>query len=298
MILINGVPLGKSLIEFPSGEQLIRLEPNQVNMRNNDVALIYQSDKDLIAFLLLADSLKRLNIDISGIDVFCPYLPSSRADRVEIDGESHGLSVYSSIIEKAGFKSLVVCDVHSSVAQSCFSAGKFFNISLAEIIGDEVASSNQTLFNKSGFSIYQGDVVAKTLMDFVSLGVSIVFIAPDKGAVKRASQVASLFGSKVLFAEKVRDYSTGKILESKIENMIFSSSTNPVHYVVVDDTCAGGGTFKGLAESMKNQYNINKDQMSLIVTHGLFNNSVAVKSSLFEYYSNVLPVFDYTKVEA
>lgn len=297
MILINGVSLGKSLIEFPSGEQLIRLEPNQVNMRNNDVALIYQSDKDLIAFLLLADSLKRLNIDISGIDVFCPYLPSSRADRVEIDGESHGLSVYASIIEKAGFKSLVVCDVHSSVAQSCFSAGKFFNISLAEIIGDEVVSSNQTLFNKSDFSIYQGDVVAKTLMEFVSLGVSLVFIAPDKGAVKRASQVASLFDSKVLFAEKVRDYSTGKILESKIENMIFSSSENPVHYVVVDDICAGGGTFKGLAESMKKQYNINKEQMSLIVTHGLFNNSVAVKSSLFEYYSKVLPVFDYTKLE-
>ena len=85
-------------------------------------------------------------------------------------------------------------------------------------------------------------------------------IAPDGGAAKRASYIASALGVRLYHAWKTRDVGTGTLA---------GFGTEPLpsgHYLVVDDICDGGGTFVGLADALV-AYGVHAD---LYVTHGLF----------------------------
>lgn len=85
-------------------------------------------------------------------------------------------------------------------------------------------------------------------------------IAPDAGAEKRGTKVATTLGAPVYRAWKSRDLSTGKITGFGCEPL------GKGHYLVVDDLCDGGGTFVGLGQ----QFDPHLVLLDLFVTHGLF----------------------------
>jgi ribose-phosphate pyrophosphokinase len=280
MLLIGNKQLTTSrtgpIIRFPSGETLIRLDQETLDelLSTYKVTMIYQSDQDIMDLLLLVDAMTRAGVPTTYVNLFVPYFPSSRADRTEVYGEAHGLYVYANLINNLGFYSIYTYDIHSSVAEACFTPGKFKSTSLSQAVMERV---NEPRF--------------RSLMDLLNLPDCLI-VAPDKGAIKRASELATLFNKRVTFAEKVRDYSTGMITHSEVREFNnLDDGVSPI--VVVDDICAGGGTFIGLAESLMSVYNVDKSRLTLLITHGLFNNDSMTISKLKQCYQNVFPVFNY-----
>lgn len=273
------------IIRFPSGETLVRLNKQETeanfysysdNSRGDRIILIYKSDQDIMDLIVLVDALQRIGFSTSDIDLVVPYLPSSRADRTELEGEAHVLYVYSQIISNLGFRAIITYDVHSTVAQACFKPGKFTSYDLLE--------SFNYLQNYSE----ELKVCSKKLQT-----EKVVFVAPDKGAVSRAKKFGDFYDVPTLYAEKERDYETGLIRHSKVNGMedVDISTTT---LVVVDDICAGGGTFVGLANTLIENYGVSPEKLMLIVTHGLYNDSEEVLSNIKRVYkSGVYSIFNY-----
>jgi ribose-phosphate pyrophosphokinase len=147
-----------------------------------------------------------------------PQLPAAQGDR----GVTTPGSLYAKMINDAGLARVVAVDVHSPVAAAFY---------------DKLVEVPSTIIADSLPQDYDG------------------VIAPDKGARDRAHAFADELGVPVLYAEKTRDFASGK-LTGFVAPDEFSSYGN---YLLVDDICVGGGTFIGLAN------------MDLFVAHGVFS---------------------------
>ncbi len=87
-------------------------------------------------------------------------------------------------------------------------------------------------------------------------------IAPDKGAIERATHVALATHLPLFRAEKHRNPDTGKLSGFSCEPL-----PDEGKFLVVDDICDGGGTFAGLAEAT----GLPKERLGLYVSHGVFS---------------------------
>ncbi len=157
-----------------------------------------------------------------------PYLPGSRDDR----GHAIGATVYAKLINSMGFERVVTIDPHSH--------------HMPQLI------NNLTVVDPVQMMAYTVDREGL-------VGV----IAPDAGAVARASTAALALGVPLIQATKVRDQATGKLSGFDCPDL------EPGNYLVVDDICDGGGTFNGLADVI---FDKSEDvRLDLWVTHGIFS---------------------------
>lgn len=101
-------------------------------------------------------------------------------------------------------------------------------------------------------------VGTKHIEELYDLGYQVVL--PDAGAKKRYMHI---FEESTITCSKVRDQSTGKILEIKIDN---PEKLDGRPLMIVDDLCDGGGTFCGIAECFK-KIGIPRDKLNITVTH-------------------------------
>ena len=92
-----------------------------------------------------------------------------------------------------------------------------------------------------------------------NLTVDYQLVLPDAGAVDRYKY----FDKDFISCSKVRDTSTGKILEIKIDN---PEKLDGRPLMIIDDLCDGGGTFCGIAECFK-KIGIPKDRLNISVVH-------------------------------
>jgi ribose-phosphate pyrophosphokinase len=100
-------------------------------------------------------------------------------------------------------------------------------------------------------------------------------IAPDKGAIDRAKNVAAIFHTPLVVADKVRDLSTGQITHYEIPRIDGASKV-----LVIDDICDGGATFELLAKALPVAC-----ERHLYVTHGLFSRGT---KHLLEAYDEII----------
>jgi ribose-phosphate pyrophosphokinase len=100
-------------------------------------------------------------------------------------------------------------------------------------------------------------------------------IAPDKGSIKRATDVARACHIPVYLAEKHRDPDTGRLSEFTCEPL-----PDEGKFLVVDDICDGGGTFMGLA----NATGLPMERLGLYVSHGVFSGQA---ENLFAYFDEI-----------
>lgn len=92
-----------------------------------------------------------------------------------------------------------------------------------------------------------------------NLTVDYQLVLPDAGAVERYEYLCT----NPISCSKVRDTSTGKILEIKIDN---PEKLDGRPLMIIDDLCDGGGTFCGIAECFK-KIGIPKDRLNISVVH-------------------------------
>jgi ribose-phosphate pyrophosphokinase len=245
---------------FSGGEIRVRIDTAKVLTNVRIEAYIFNSD-DVMTLIMLVDALRQINT--TDIRLTIPYLPYARQDRVCNPGEAFSSKVFAGIINSLNFESVVVWDPHSENA-------------IRDI--------------KKCLIVPQYELMRKhvDLMNWLKLE-PVYLIAPDKGSIHKTDNIATVFSKyvkRVLYADKVRELSTGKIIRTEIKGNIpedFSSS----RVLICDDICDFGTTFVELSKVLKHY---NPKEMSLYVTHGIFSGG---KNRMLEYFDNVWCSLDF-----
>lgn len=226
----NGIDF--EVFDFPSGcEPHIKIK--EINAEKALITLRIRNLNQLMLLFLATDALKRSGV--KEIEVFIPYLPFARQDRVMVSGEPLSVKVISDLINLQNYSKVTIYDAHSEV-------------SLA-LINNAVGIDNHSF-------------VKEVLKD----KENYLICSPDAGAYKKIFKLCQKIGYKdeIVLCNKVRDVSNGKIQNIMIAN----NDLQGKDLYIVDDICDGGGTFTILSKELKKK---NCGKVNLIVSHGIFS---------------------------
>lgn len=257
---------GKREIQFQSftfsgGEPHIKINPDFDVSETITITHRINSFNDFGLLLLAIDALKRMEVKL--INVFIPYFPAARQDRVMISGEPLSVKVYADILNSLKLNKVTVFDAHSEVTPAL--------LDNCEVISNHA---------------FIAEVLKK-------IGKEVKLISPDGGALKKIYKVSEYLGGiEVVECSKSRDVKTGKLSGFKVYN----DNLQGMDCLIVDDICDGGGTFVGLAEELKKK---NAGKLYLAVSHGIFNKGFDVFQKDFEkiFTTNSFREFDNEMVE-
>lgn len=234
-------------INFPSGEFHVRL--GKINFTDNAYGsyepvstqvsmFVYGVCSPEDVFVVKAVQQSLVESGVSDIALVVPFMPSARQDRVAVPNDVNMLNVYYNIL-KQGFKHITVVDPHSLACETLASR----SVSLASVIERYMDQHYHNL-------------------DIAHVN-ELHVVAPDAGAVKRASAVAEVLNAKsVSFADKKRNPEDGSIIGYQI-----NGDYTGKHCLIVDDICDGGRTFIECAKALREK---GAETVDLLVTHGLF----------------------------
>ncbi len=229
------------LKKFTGGECHIRFttlfsteDKIRINTRLN-------SSDDIMTLCLAVNALRNMYVDY--IEVFIPYIPYARQDRVMVAGEPLSIKVFAGIINSLNLNKVIVFDAHSDVSTALLNNCE--NIPNHEMVN---------------YFLKQLD-----LSDFI-------LVSPDLGAYKKVDKLAQKIKYKgdIVTGLKIRDLETGKIIKSDIN----TNDLNGKACIVVDDICDGGRTFIELGSALKLK---NAGDLFFIASHGIFSYSALDK---------------------
>ena len=228
MQILNLVNLEKSdikytLSRFPDGEVQISLG----DFSHKDQICVkcrITNAEELFIVTQVLDILDRHDVYYD-VNIF--YLMGMRMDRVMDFNRPFTLKVILQILGNSNAEQICILEAHSNVIYNSRFGNKFHALYLLRT--DNINSKYQV-------------------------------VLPDAGAKKRYMHI---FKESTITCSKVRDQSTGKILEIKIDN---PEKLDGRPLMIVDDLCDGGGTFCGIAECFK-KIGIPRDKLNITVTH-------------------------------
>ena len=234
---------------FPDGAVGVKLNHDDHNFKflasRTYVSIIarIKSSEDVMELVMMTNALRRWLQEIP-IYLTLPTCPYQRQDRQCVGGEPFSLKAFAHIINCLNYTKVTIFDAHSDVV-----GGVFDRVSL----------------------ITQSEIIGK----FDKLNAKVnedrpIFVSPDAGANKKTSELATLYGHQYFIrADKLRDLATGKIKE-----IVVVSDKDQVegqNVLIIDDLIDKGGTFMGLAKSLKDK---GAKSVELYCTHGLFTGPI------------------------
>lgn len=246
MLLLNNKPV--EFITFPNKETRLDLDESLLQPSFNEVIWKFEDNSSIMELLLLNDILVRYFNDTYHIDphwnLYIPYMPYSRMDRINENTTAFSLDVFlDKIISTLTCKYVYILDPHSPKT-----------LELAE---------NHTMFKDLSIKEYDWSLAKQVIKDNNIDITNHIFVFPDKGAAQRYNM--SDYPNTIVL-DKVRDFATGKIESIVIgtEN-ISHALTNESKIFFVDDLCSYGGTFVLGLKALRNAgYN---QPANLIVSH-------------------------------
>ena len=170
------------------------------------------------------------------------YLPYARCDRIFEQGNPNGLlSFLNTLDDIGGFDEIHISDIHNrqAVDELIFRHDLDLNI----IEKDQLSCFIQSL-------------------SFDGMKAWDVVVAPDKGAVTKAKTIADCLGVECVFANKVRNVSTGKLTEMNLPDYDFKGKK----VLIPDDISDLSGTHMWLADLLKEN---GAKAVDLYVTHAI-----------------------------
>ena len=211
-----------SIIEskiFPDGENYIRFIDSLVDEK----VIIIQScfpeqDKKLIELFMMLDAAKDLKA--KEVIAVVPYLAYSRQDKSFLDGEAISIKTIIKLIETSGANAFITVDIHEKKILELFNINAI-NIMAMPEIGNYLKMQSLT---------------------------EPYVIAPDKGALCQAEEVANVLETDYTFFSKKRDRKTGEVQTS-----IKDVDVEGRDVVIVDDIISTGGTIANVAKIVKQQ---------------------------------------------
>lgn len=230
---------------FPGGEPHIKILSQ--NLANNHLTISIRINQfaDMGLLLLAVDALKRMRI--RSFDLFLPYFPGARQDRVMVPGEPLTAKVYATLINQLHARQVTIFDPHSEVTPA-------------------LLNSCQVLDNRW--------FVKQCLAE---IGQPVKLVAPDGGALKKVHRLSQqLGGLSVVQCSKLRNVRTGALSGFEVH----ADDLQGQACLIVDDICDGGGTFVGLAKKLKEK---GAGPLFLAVSHGIFSKGLGRLKAHFEH---------------
>lgn len=232
MIRVNGKRINVG--HFPDGTQMLLDFEIEHLYRPTPMRFVWCYENEAEAFTLMY--LKR-HLDNNykpgyraNVELFMPYVPNARMDRVKSDTEVFTLKYFCEFINSLGFDNVSIMDPHSIVSEALINNVNVLRPSniIYKVI-DEMNLNND----------YENDIV-------------IYF--PDDGAYKRYHDMDCFKNHTCVYGKKERDWKTGKILGIEIYNangVKITDEINGKDVLMVDDIISYGGTLAYSADKLK-----------------------------------------------
>ncbi len=215
---------------FPAGETGVKVK----EFNSQDVMLLdYAEEKDFMVWLQIIDSYNR-HVPFWSRNVFIPYLPYARQDKVHHHGESSALSILIAGLIECKIKKISVLDSHI----------KHDYLTQIEL-----------------------DIIKKFYDDKIKNRITLCCF-PDKNAHNHGLCVFSNYfwlNSFIFLKERTDD---GLVRTNYIEDI---STVKGKNVLINDDICDGGRTFINAAQILKKH---GAKNIYLYVSHGIFSNGL------------------------
>ena len=240
MIQLNEHIIGND--RFPDGTLLMKLPFSP--KPSNEIRWHYENDAELFKLICLVKSMREMYKGVR-IDLFMPYLPNARQDRVKNPEDVFTLKYFCEIINSLEFDTVFVTDVHSNVGLALLDRVR------------EIKPWGQihNALTKITF-METGDVMHEAREECYK---NLLLFYPDEGAMKRYS---GEMGMPYIFGVKDRDWKTGQIKKLNLAGDV--SMIEGKNILIIDDICSKGGTFYYAAKELKEAGAAN---IYLYVTH-------------------------------
>lgn len=153
-----------SVNHFPDGTQKINL-PSHISYSNNHHCIywVYDGEEEYMTLFYIVNHVRNNSpVDIR-LDLFMPYVPNARQDRVYNQDEVFTLKYFCNFINSMRFNSIYVMDVHSDVT---------------------LALLNNVRYDDANNNINQ--IITRNFFDVPA--TSFIMFYPDSGSVKRYSR--------------------------------------------------------------------------------------------------------------
>ena len=224
--------LSLKIEKFSDGEILPIFEKS---VRYEDVFFINgtTSSDSIMETLLVADAAKRAGCN--SFTLVAPYQGYSRQDKTDHLRSSIGSKVLADILEKVGVSRIITIDLHASAIQG------FYNIPVIHLNGNKI------------FTQY----IKKLNID------NLCIVAPDQGAVKRASDISKAFPSASFAMINKK-----RIKPNEVHSMELVGDVQGKNVIIVDDMADTLGTLKKASELI-----VKNGALSVraIATHGVLS---------------------------
>lgn len=218
---------------FPDGETYIRFHGSVKGETLIIVQSLYPNqDRKLFELLLGVDTAKDLGCE--EVIVVTPYLAYSRQDRRFLDGEPVSIKTVLKLLDSVGADYLITVDVHKAESLNYF-YGRALNL-------------NPT-------PLFAG-VLQRVVRE-------AVIIAPDQGALQKASELSQLIpNSEYVVFKKYRDRVTGKVSYEVVDVDVVGRDV-----VIVDDIVSTGTTVANIASYVRSK---GASKTYVVCSHALF----------------------------
>lgn len=221
--------------KFPDGEKYLRVKGEV----DEEVTIVqstgFPQDENLVELLFLIRNLKDLGA--KHIKVVVPYMGYARQEKRFNDGESISAQIVANLLELAGASEFISINLHEDCVRS------FFNIPSKNI------SAMPTIAE------YIDKITEKPII-----------IAPDKGALSFAEEIAKILDCNCTYMSKVRlgpdkvetrivdihsDFSDDDPLLKENSSKVNIGSVKGMEAVIIDDIIATGGTIVNAINILK-----------------------------------------------
>lgn len=190
---------------FPDGERYIRIKGKLDNEAVVVQSTGYPQDENLMELFLILKNLKSMNIE--NIKVIIPYFGYGRQERRFKSGEAISAAIISQLLEAAGATEIFCINLHEENITDFFQIPAH-NLSAMPLIASHI---RENLDNP-------------------------VIIAPDKGALGFAKEIADILGCEYDYLEKVRI--SPEVVKTKTKKV----NVKGKEAVIIDDIISTGGT--------------------------------------------------------
>lgn len=250
--------------KFLGGEVHVKLKDELPEMKSTDVTIYAHanSSDNIMSILLTNDALYRMGY--TKINLFIPYMPYARQDRVMVDGEPFSLKVMTDLLKLCNFNKIFVMDTHSDITPTLLehnivniSNKAFVYEALKRIVGLHGYAQNTNGVSENEFKS--------------TLKGCPLLVSPDSGSFKKIFKLAGELNYKdeIILCNKARNLNDGKIMAYAVDKQDLEGKS----VAIIDDICSKGGTFMGLAKELKKR---NAGKIYLIVSH--YENSADINA--------------------
>jgi len=207
----------------------------QESVRNEDIFFVQTTNTsdNIMETLLVIDAAKRSGC--KSFTLIAPFQSYSRQDKTDHLRSSIGSKMLADILETAGMSRIITIDLHASAIQG------FYNVPVIHLNGNKIFI----------------DYIIKHQIE------DLTIVAPDQGAVKRASDFCKAFpdASFAMINKK-------RIKPNEIHSMELVGDVTGRNVIIVDDMADTLGTMCKAAELLMEK---GAKSVRAIATHGILS---------------------------